>query len=485
MGLWRKFAAAGLNLQLASSEKFPRFPLVAKDKFGGVVHQHQHARCHRTDWAAVKVQDLDGERGTASRHRCIGLNRQVGWKEQLCRRPLLLRVVAISTQLEEELLSRTPILQHLDANRARIALRLKRCEGEVEERAALRLQHTLNRCHRKHLKVIVIHVECEDGLHVDAPRGRDASAVGEFHRLCRAPLHMKRHWLQGDHGRADGQATHVGRDAVRLQVHQHRPSSVDVEHHRQDVCANTVVVVSHLDMQEIPRKDLPTPRLNVVDVVLLHPGEVCLTIVDKRLLVAPIRSIFEVEILRGLERKCYPQVARIRQGQVHHRRCRACGRSAEEQLERIQLGYQFLLLINADCCLQAPFDFGDLPSVQRVDAVDLELRPHHGLGLQGGSLGAEVCDLYEGVLHIRLKHEEDAPAAGTVVAFRCHDDPVLVKPAPGRSENDVQALCATAGDLAIGATQLQRLHPDRRGELAAVVIRWHELKRDSVVHGEV
>mmetsp|Transcript_72948 Transcript_72948/g.237132 ORF Transcript_72948/g.237132 Transcript_72948/m.237132 type:complete len:311 (-) Transcript_72948:4608-5540(-) len=253
MRLGRELAATGFDLQHPSLEQLPRLPPVGQHILGGVVDQHKNPRSPGTQGAATEVQNFDREGGSTAGHRRVGLDGQVRGEEHLGLGLHGFGVVALGPQLEEQLLSRSAVLQHLDADRADVALGLQRREGEVQEGGALRLQDAFDRVHREHLEVVVLQIELEDRLEVDAPRSCDAAAVRQLDGLCGTLLDVQRHGLQGDDRRAHREATDVGGDAVGLQVHEDGPAVMHVEDHRQDVSADAVVMVRHLDVKKVSR----------------------------------------------------------------------------------------------------------------------------------------------------------------------------------------------------------------------------------------
>mmetsp|Transcript_81706 Transcript_81706/g.236885 ORF Transcript_81706/g.236885 Transcript_81706/m.236885 type:complete len:378 (+) Transcript_81706:1251-2384(+) len=323
--LRRELTATRLNQEASGLEEVSRLPPVAQDVLRCVIHEHEHSRCPCSERTTIEVQDLDGQCSAAARNWRISLNRQVAGEHRVDARLIRVRIVALRTQLEHQLLCSPPILEHFDSHRALVAFGFERCECEVQEGGALRLQDALCRRHRENLEVVVVHVEGEDRLHVDSPWGGYATAVRQLDGLHCATLNAQRHWLQCDDRRADREATNIGRHAVRLQVQQDGPPIMHVEDDWQDVRTNAVVMVCHLDIHEITWQDLAAPRLNIIDVVLLDPREVSLAIVNKGLLVAPIRRVLQVEVLRRLEGEADLQVARVRECQVDHRRSRPGG----------------------------------------------------------------------------------------------------------------------------------------------------------------
>mmetsp|Transcript_42905 Transcript_42905/g.77533 ORF Transcript_42905/g.77533 Transcript_42905/m.77533 type:complete len:457 (+) Transcript_42905:1644-3014(+) len=255
-----------------------------------------------------------------------------------------------------------------------------------------------------------------------------------------------------------------------------------VEHDRENVRPDAVVVVSHLDVEEVPRCDLTTSWLDVVNTVLLNPGEVCLPVIDERLLVTPVRRSLQIQVLWRLEGEPDAQAAGVGEYQVDDSWTRAGCSRAEEQLEWLQLPYKLLLVIDAYGCLEISLQLFHLTPVQLVDSIHLELSPHHGLGLQSGTLCAEVGDLDAGVLDVRPESEVDAATAGpSSLPFRGHRDLVHEFATARRVEVQLQRLRATPLNLSERAAQLERVFCNRSGFL----VRSHKFRLYQVVDCQV
>mmetsp|Transcript_73454 Transcript_73454/g.175053 ORF Transcript_73454/g.175053 Transcript_73454/m.175053 type:complete len:426 (+) Transcript_73454:1924-3201(+) len=370
-------------------------------------------------------------------------------------------MITFTVELEAELLCCSPVAQHFDAYWQLVAPGFQRREGHMQESGCLRLESALTWLNLQDFVIeVVSNLLAYLGV-IDAPVCLVSTIVGQLHHLPRSTTYMDRDWLQLHHGGADRETSNVGCNAVRFQVEKHGMAINDIEHHREHVCADAVVVILHLHIQEIAWEDLTHSGLNLEQFVLLHPREVCFTLVHHGLLIAPIWRVLQVQILWCLEGEAHLQSAWVQEHNINNSWVRSCSRRSKQKLEWLELANPLFLLVYASGCLKPSLGWSNFPIKQRIDPVNLELVPHHRLRLQCRRLCAQINDSNGRALHVSADRQHGgslSSGAGCIIRIitkGTYQDLVLVNPPSWRPECERQGICAPSSDTTCSVIQLK------------------------------